>query len=193
MVQLVQVMKKIMKELLFTFLFFLTSAVRGEGLKDPSVTFEAVGKPSFIKIHGESNKLDYSNSVENKQCVDTFEILLDTLDSGMDLRNEHMKNKYLETKKYPMATLKIPCESASNTNLEIKEEKTVIGKLTLHGQTKDVSVHVNRNKDQYSADFEIKLTDYGIEIPSWAEITVADTVKIKTSFTRASGPQGLAR
>lgn len=153
-------------------------------LQNPVVSFEAVGKPSFLKIKGEGKALKHEQKSVNENGVnllkDTFIFDLNTLNSGIDLRDEHMKEKYLKTKENPTATLVL--SAADKSTLDFQGEKEVKGNLTLNGKTKEVTVKANREKNNIEAALEVKLTDFAIEIPSWSGITVADLVKIKTTF-----------
>ncbi len=147
-----------------------------------SVDTLAVGKPSFIKIRGKGEPAKGQLQIDGKKATGTFEFNVATLDTGIDLRNEHMREKYLQVKEYPTAKLEIK-------NLELKEEFSVAkakvadtpfeGELTLHGVTKPVSgrFRVGEQRD-VTAAFKIKLSDFQIDIPKYLGVTVADEVTI---------------
>ena len=93
------------------------------------------------------------------------------------MRDRHMKEKYLETAKYPNADLELaPCALGDS-------ETKCDGRLTLHGVTKPVSVHVKSSpagdkRRKIDAGFSVKLSDFGIAIPKFANVTVAEEVEI---------------
>jgi hypothetical protein len=83
--------------------FLVVSVLLATELKNTSVTFEATGKPSFIKIKGEGTKLTHTEKKEKDKKIDLFEFDMADLNSGIDLRDLHMKEKYLKTKEFPKA------------------------------------------------------------------------------------------
>ncbi|MCB9254848.1 MAG: YceI family protein [Bdellovibrionaceae bacterium] len=156
------------------------------------VEFLAVGQPSALKIRGklEKDKLSGSCSLENKQLSCTGKIPLDSLDTGISLRNQHMKEKYLETAKYPESTLVVdPIElgiSADNPNLEKKGDFK--GKLTLHGVTREekgqYEIKKEAGKLKANFNFEIELEPYKIDIPSYLGIKVSKKVEVKVEIAQ---------
>lgn len=146
-----------------------------------SLTFEAVGKPAMIKIKGESPgpKSILSHSKNTARLESTLE--LDQLKTGIDMRDEHMKEKYLETKKFPLAKLIIDNLALPESG-EVKDQEFK-GILTLHGKDSPVAGVFTMTKDHIAeAEFKIKLTDHGIEIPEYMGIKVAETVTVKTKI-----------
>jgi polyisoprenoid-binding protein YceI len=170
------------KRFLFQFLLstVLLVPVYALELQNPLVVFEALGKPSFLKIKGETKHLRHEQKQEASSVVDSFTVDLSTLDTGIELRDEHMKEKYLKTKENPLATLVFLKEGKSV--LDFQGEKEITGTLTLNGKAKELTVKAKREKNNIQATLELKLTDFSLEIPSWSGISVADLVKIKTSF-----------
>ena len=174
-----------MKSLIFVLCFVASSvSVAGVMKADRSkgqVVFEAVGKPSFLKIKGQGEGPEGEVSVTDK-VTGSFKFKMSSLDTGIGLRNDHMKNKYLEVEKFPTAELKI--EEVANFDAA-KAEATALpfkGTLTIHGVAKPVAGTVDvKKKDKgyaVAANFETKITEYSIAIPSYAGITVADSVKV---------------
>lgn len=152
-------------------------ADKGKG----QVTFEAIGKPSFLKIKGQGEGPEGEVTL-GETVKGSFKFKMATLDTGIGLRNDHMKNKYLEVEKYPTAEVKI--EEVTNFNPSSPDASGLPfkGTLTIHGVTKPVNgtVDVKKNGKGYSvtANFNTKITDYSIDIPSYAGVTVADSVKV---------------
>jgi polyisoprenoid-binding protein YceI len=160
-------------------------AAAGASLKcDPAqgqVTFEAIGKPSMLKIKGTGEGPEGEVKVGSTVQGD-FKFKLASLKTGVDLRDTHMKDKYLQIEKFPTAELKI--DSVENFNAASPEAKDLPfkGTLTVHGVARPVTgtVDIKKKDAGYSvqANFETKVTDHGIDIPSYLGVTVADAVKV---------------
>lgn len=157
--------------------------------KNGRTEFLAVGNPGFLKINGHGKGPQGEITIQSEEQVKTLngeiEIDLKSLDTGMELRNTHMKDKYLEVGTYPKAKLtikdqKIP--SAWNpSSPELKKQK-LKAQLRIHGQTKDVDVEYQISKTkQLDATFEMKISDFKIDIPSFMGVTVADKVTVKVN------------
>lgn len=157
--------------------------------KTGKVEFEAVGKPSMIKIKGTGEGVTSKLHVDKNKVAGEITFKLDSLKTGIEMRDEHMKNKYLEVLKNPTAKITIngmtmPAEwtlqNPAVTNAAFK------AKLNLHGVEKEITGALTiAGKDlQTNAEFEIKLSDFGIEIPQYLGIKVADLVKIKISVDK---------
>src|SRR5438046_2728106 len=78
------------------------------GGKNGEVEFLATGRPSALKIRGKikedaKDALTGKLQVTGANVTGTAKLALDMLDTGIDLRNKHMKEKYLETGKFPTA------------------------------------------------------------------------------------------
>lgn len=144
------------------------------------VEFTAKGFPTFITIKGVGEGVDGNMDIDGQMVKEaTLKFPLNTLKTGMDLRDEHMHDKYLETKKYPMAELSLPA-------FELKDSGTVEGVLKLHNVEKKVNINYEASKgDQLkaTAKFQIILADFGIEIPSFQGITVAKEINLAVDLT----------
>jgi polyisoprenoid-binding protein YceI len=158
---------------------------RGES----QVEFVAIGRPSAIKIRGKGGPLAGHLGVTDENVSGTIDMDLNSLDTGLSLRNTHMKEKYLQTAQFPKAQLLIKKVSLPEGWLKAAKKLQDIafeGLLKLHGVEKLVVGKLNLNCDGKSVDgnaqFKVKITDFGIEVPSYAGITVADEVEIQTSF-----------
>jgi polyisoprenoid-binding protein YceI len=158
-----------------------TYAVKAQ---DSTVRFLATGKPGFLKIDGEGAHVEGQARIAAGKVTGTFLVALDELHTGIDLRDEHMKAKYLETGKFPKAQLVLdptPVDLAAG-----KQERPFTGKLTLKGVEKPVQGTLTLEPSDSSvkgdATFEIKLSDYPIGVPSHLGVSVAETVKIEVAI-----------
>lgn len=154
-----------------------------------SVFFDAIGKPSLMKIHGEGKELKGSLKQDGLNLSGEFSTKLETFETGIKLRDEHMKSKYLEIAQFPEARIKIMQLSLPSEFGEFKGVE-FSGIMLLHGKEKtisgraDISTGVNTHK--ITADFAVKLSDFGISIPSFVGVIVAEEVRIKAILQNAT-------
>lgn len=149
-----------------------------------SVNFLAIGTPSALKIRGvlTGNKIEGSCSLVEATFQCLGKINLNALDTGIDLRNKHMKETYLETAKYPTSTLVVNPISLEGTNTSSNFERkgAFTGDLTLHGTTRAIKGEYELRRESGKINskfvFDISLAPFGIEIPSYLGIRVSKNV-----------------
>ena len=157
--------------------------------QETSVEFLAVGKPSLLKINGTGGKLVGQIEIEGGKISGEFKVALNALTTGVDLRDKHMKEKYLETGKFPEATFTI---SKINLPVDFVAQKKLFskvpfeGKMKIKGSEKDIQglADVDSSSSDIVAktEFKAQLSTFQIEIPSYLGIKVADEVTILTSM-----------
>lgn len=189
----------------FTLLaLFLTSSLVAANYQLPVegvVEFLAIGNPTAVQIKGTTEEkkdaLTGSFDVKNLAVTGQAKLDLDALDTGISLRNKHMKEKYLETEKFRYATLqlktlKLP-QAFVDGNFESKDE-SFAGELTLHGVTRPLSGLVDIRREGSKLDmlfsFTLKVKEFQIASPTFMSITMADEVKVKARVTPTLKPQG---
>lgn len=167
------------------FLFLGPLAFASENFQATGKThFLAVGKPSMLKIHGEAPVTKSKLLLANNSLSGKIDLPLEKLDTGIALRNKHMQN-YLGSSSHPTATLTLEEASVGNdfSKSLSNPEQPFRGKLSLHGKEQAVSGKYSIKNGVVSSTFQIKLTDYGIEIPRYLGITVAETVDVNAELT----------
>jgi len=156
---------------LILFLVFLSSQV---ALAESSVKWEGTGSPGFLSIEGKGGKVKGTTTTDKDGKVSgKFEFDLSTLDSGIDLRNQHMKNKYLEIKKFPTANLTL-----DPTVIPKSGYFNWTGSLTLHGVTNKVSGVAFLEGKQIEAKFSIETPDYKIKKATYLGVGLDDKINI---------------
>jgi polyisoprenoid-binding protein YceI len=113
---------------------------------------------------------------------------LRTLDTGINLRNEHLRDKYLEVDKapgYDKATLsEIDLKGLNPDAPEGKD--TFTASLMLHGTKKTVTgmaeIHRSGSGFRVKASFPINLPDYGIPEPRYLGVGVKNVVQVEVNF-----------
>ena len=116
---------------------------------------------------------------------------LRTLDTGISLRNEHLREKYLETDHgagYETAVLSQI--ALTGVNIGTPEGKgSFTGSLTLHGVTKTVAGPVEIRGAgaglRVRASFPVHLADYNIAEPRYLGVGVKDDVQVDVTFNTA--------
>jgi polyisoprenoid-binding protein YceI len=113
----------------------------------------------------------------------TIEVNLNTLDTGNGLRNRHLRERYVQTGKYPTATFKSVSVAAPSGAVSPNQpfELSVTGDFTMHGVTKRITSpvrvtvvpesEITRNARgpgdwiHATTTFKLKLSEFGIDVP----------------------------
>lgn len=145
--------------------------------------------------------IDDSLNLSKKPLEATFSVDLAQIDTGIPLRNEHMRDNFLQTKQYPKATFVLKSLASSAVLKPGQKTKlTAIGDFTLHGKTvkKTVPVWVTYMKKcpateakmpgcdllQISTQFPVAFVkDHGVQRPEIVFQKLADTVDVKVAAT----------
>ena len=137
-----------------------------------------------------------------------FDVDLASLDTGILLRDEHMRDNFLETKKYPKAVFKVkkimlesPGKLVDGKPLKLMAE----GDLSIHGNTvkKNIPVKVTYFKEsdfthnrfkhgdviKIQSTFDVPLAEHKIKRPEilWQKLT--DTVAITIDASSSSSEE----
>jgi polyisoprenoid-binding protein YceI len=144
--------------------------------------FSASG-PGGLKIEGSTPDVLVADDGANI----TVTVPLANLDTGIKLRNGHMRDKYLEVGKYPNAVLvvgraaiTVPAPGAAHT-------ADVAGTMTIHGTTRPVTVHYSASRSgnaiQVTGNLDLNINDYKIVVPSYLGVTVKPDIKVDVKFS----------
>jgi polyisoprenoid-binding protein YceI len=181
----------IYKSFLVSFVILITSAAyadtRTYSIRADGKNFAAFHLPDALEsIDGVTNKVSGSIVADPLAPeASTVEISIDlaSLDTGIALRNRHMRERYVATGKYPRATFKSSTVQApsSQVNPNQPAELTVTGDFTMHGVTKrltatvrvilipesDITRNTRGTGDWIHATttFKLKLSEFGINVP----------------------------
>jgi polyisoprenoid-binding protein YceI len=155
-----------------------------------SIEFFATGWPSALKIHGKGPGPDGTLTLTDTKASGSFTVDLEALKTGIALRDRHMKEEYLQVDRYPRAVLTI-----SRLDVALVPDGPAFGAVTvpfegsllLHGVEKPVTgqakVSRSDSKVTVNAGFTITLGEFGIEVPKYLGITVAEKVDVKAAFS----------
>jgi polyisoprenoid-binding protein YceI len=115
------------------------------------------------------------------------------LETGISLRDRHLRNNYLEVQKganFAVAKLE-------NIKVEKLPGKTTFrGTLTLHGQQREVTGTADVQSDgkcyKLSATFPVRVSEFQIPEPSYLGVGVQDEVTVRVSLTAAPAAAAVA-
>lgn len=113
-----------------------------------------------------------------------FEVDLRTLDTGIGLRNRHMRENYLHTDKYPYAKYsgRIVKAWESAKGLEVQ----VNGTMDIHGRKNTLNVKgvvaQTATGIRITTGFDVKLTDHNIEVPQLMFVKISEVMKLELDF-----------
>ena len=115
-----------------------------------------------------------------------LEVDLASLDTGIGLRNRHMRDNYLEVGKFPYATFAghiVRTEVTPSGDFRV----TASGGLTIHGvaQPRELTCRVTPTAGGYRVvcGFEVLLTAHEIEVPKVMFMKLANEIRLELDFT----------
>jgi len=178
-----------MKAMILVSIFFIQASHAAVDFdlepKEGKIEFLAIGNPGFLKINGHGEGPKGSIHIEQNTMSGELSIDISTLDSGMSLRNKHMKEKYLEMDKFPQVKLFIknqPLPRGWSLANKVVSSAKLKAELEMHGERQLIDVDYQIDQDfKISARFNIKITDYKVSIPSFMGVTVTDVIELKVN------------
>lgn len=178
-----------MKKSIFTLLMlvFASSAfAQGKFMtRNGAVSFTAEG----VVKDGVQAKNDQGACVldaSNGEVV--FQILIKSFQFQKALMQEHFNENYMESHKFPKATLKGKINEWNKIDLKKNgtHAVTVSGDLNIHGVSQKVTkagkVEVKDGKIRLMSDFEVTLADHNIAIPKIVEDKIAKTAQVSLNM-----------
>jgi polyisoprenoid-binding protein YceI len=185
------------------FLFQLTAAAPVKFLlsgRDGRNVIKFISKAPLETIEGKTGQIDGTVEVDLADAataIGQFEVDLTAVKTGIDLRDQHMREGYLHTDSFPKAAFKIlkvtkanPKSLADGQPVEIEAQ----GELTIHGVTKPVAVSgtVTYLKESEATQARlpgdllhidvgttILLSDFKVERPQFVLMKVSDRVELR--------------
>ena len=146
-------------------------------------------------MEGTTNKVSGVLTVDPSDISKTtgkFKVPVKSLDTGNDLRDEHLQGDgWLDAKKSPYLHFEITevvlGKKSSNELKQGKETKVQVkGNFTAHGITKPVTangkVKWSGSEIQVKADFPVVLTDHDISVPSIVRLKVANEIAVSVDL-----------
>jgi polyisoprenoid-binding protein YceI len=143
--------------------------------KTPIENIEAHNKATISVLDKTSGQIDFS-------------VLMKGFEFEKALMQEHFNENYVESDRFPKANFKGRLTDISKLNFA-KDGKYVLpvtGKLTIHGETKEVNVNgifiVEGGKLLAQCAFTIDPADYKINIPGVVKDKIAKAIQINVNL-----------
>ena len=122
--------------------------------------------------------------LDSKSGLLQFAVLMKGFEFRKALMQEHFNENYVESSKYPKSEFK--GQIVNNGEIDYTKEGSykakVKGKLTLHGETRDVeadgTIIVKNGSVNANSVFTILMSDYKIAIPNVVKDNMSNTVTI---------------
>ncbi len=148
--------------------------------KSGKIIFSSRATLENIEAHNKTVTCVIDSKTGNMQ----FSVLMKAFEFEKALMQEHFNENYIESHKYPKAEFK--GQIINNSDINYSKDGTykanVKGKLTIHGETRDVETTgilvVKNGKVDADAEFNIELADYKVEIPKVVKDNISKTVRI---------------
>ncbi len=182
-------MKRLSYSLLLLLILAFPVKVHSQAFKTEKGNVEFLSKAPLNEFIGKS--ADLNGLVDLDKNLLDFYVDLNTLDTGIGLRDRHMRENYLETKKHPYAEFTGKIASVIQLTKGQSKNVTAKGKFKIHGVERDIEVPgkltaLSDTELQLEATFKIVLGDYNIEIPKIIFYELADeqVVTIKATLKK---------
>lgn len=179
-------MKQKIATLLFVTAFLSTSLLAQDKFftKTGKVYFNCTGGVEPIEGTNKSTTC----VLDSKSGAIQFSMLMKGFEFEKALMMEHFNENYVETEKFPKATF--VGQIANNSEINYSKDGTypakVKGKLTIHGETRDVEapgkITIKGGKIAATSDFKVQLSDYKVGIPSLVKDKISNDVKINVDL-----------
>ena len=151
--------------------------------KTGKIIFDATVAASPEKISGTNKSV--TAIIDTKTGNFQFSLLMKGFLFEKALMEEHFNENYVESSKFPKTEFKgiISNNATINYSKEGTYNVTVKGKLTMHGETKDVQTEgkltIKGGKINATASFQLSFDEYKIAVPSLVSDKVAKTASIE--------------
>jgi polyisoprenoid-binding protein YceI len=162
-------------------------------LADGSSTYAGYRVEEQLSGIGANTAVGRTQNVSGSMTIDgttitSLDVTVDmtTLASDDDRRDNSLRERGLQTDRFPTATFTLtqPIDVGSKPKDGETVDVTAVGDLTLHGVTKQVSVPIqaqlSEDRIQAIASLDVALADYDIEPPTgFLVLSIADTGTIE--------------
>ena len=154
---------------------------------DGKIRFDATAPTSPDRIEAATNSATCLLDATTGDLA--WQVLIKGFKFEKALMQEHFNENYMESDKFPKATFSGKITNLSEVNLKKDGvyKASVTGKMKMHGVEKEHSaqgvITVGGGKIALSSDFEIKLADYDIKIPSVVSANIAKAAKLSVNIS----------
>jgi polyisoprenoid-binding protein YceI len=156
--------------------------------KDPKNLVEFHAEDTYDAFDGKTGNVTGTIVADAaKAKASTVEVTIDlaSLDTGISLRNSEMRNRYLQTPRFPTATFKsVSVDGPDTIATQQPADLKITGDFTLHGITRRVILPVRvallpDNRIHATSSFNVHMPDYDIHVPKNILVTVDDMIPVR--------------
>ncbi len=168
-----------------------------------TVRFESAAKLEFIEGRTDEISGRFSVDPENTAAGVSGRLQVDlrNIETGIGLRNRHLRENHLHTDDYPYAYFELTRVNGLPAQLELGKTvaATASGNFYIHGGYRQITadLEVTRLGEadggeglRIRARFSLNLEDFNIERPKALFLKVAETIKLDVVFTGYTGKPG---
>lgn len=180
-------MKRLLFLLQITLLLVMPFCADAAPLSGEASRLEFVSKQMGVPVKGSFTKFDGDIVVDEKNPANSranLTIHMDGIDAGSDDANVEVRRKpWFNVKDYPKAEFISTSVTALGSN-----QYRVVGKATIKGVTREVTVPVAAKKEKggwlFEGRFTINRLDFNVGEGAWADVgTVANAVEVSFKVT----------
>lgn len=171
----------------------------GHNPKYVNITFQS--EMDLEVIVGVTNKASGEITMDGDKSSVSISVPVDSMKTGIDMRDEHLRSEmWLDAKKFPAISFKSTKVKADGAKAD------VTGEFTMHGVTKEITVSVTAKPlpadaaksakfpdgkwVKFTAEFSVKLSDYGVKVPDMAAAKVSDQWTVKMVLYAGTAAMG---
>jgi len=172
--------------------FTMLASAELKSVGTPEIDLHLPGGTAGLTINGKSSNLTATESggvimvTAKLDCVTEDKSHTSCVKTGIEMRDKHVW-KYLETGKFPEATLSVERSQLKVPNNNEKPESDATGTFLLHGVKRPLSFHYAAQRTSgdihVQGQIKINLKDFNIERPSFAGVHTGTLAEIKVKFT----------
>ncbi len=169
--------------------------------KETKVVF--VSRAAMEKFEGKTNQLSGTIELDPAALGDSatvrFEVDMASLDTGIKMRNTHMRQNHLHTDKFPKAVFEgatLPGRATSPLPAGRPASLDVEGTFTLHGVSRRMKLAVEVTylptpapaRLEFKTEFPVALADHDIPLPQFLFLKLANVQTVRVSGVGAATP-----
>jgi len=185
-------MKRLLTTIILILIFHtsvLATIFKIDTTRENEVNFLA--NSTFGDVEGITHKISGYVKWEGEDTLQSsdiyFEVPLDSIDTGVGLRNKHMREKYLKTEKYPKAIFKGKLTGWTVDKNDLSKFRVSCeGTLSIHGVEKSISASgtLTKEKNLYRAQyfFPLNIKDFNIAKPRFLLVSMDQNIHLKLDF-----------
>lgn len=169
--------------ILFTHLLFVQAATAQSFVAEDGYV-EFVSTAPLLEFKGKSDHL--TGMIDFDENLVDFYVDLTTIDTGVNLRNNHMRDSYLETDEFPFAEFTGSLNQMYDFEQAGKQEVIASGVFKIHGveQEREIQGTLEQTNQgmKLEASWVVKLEDHDIRKPRVVFYELADEQTVNISI-----------